>query len=203
MVCLELRDALDPQRLARRDREKVVGHGTDWDQVALRVIGQLVVHQRVDGDHAAEREQQRVIVVRGDETRDRRNAVRALAVLHHHRLAPARRQSLGEQPCRDVGAGAWRQRHDDPHGALRPDLRPRRRREQSASRRLADRQAMWPMLRMDPHVSRRRRRPAPQGLDRAGYGLACLKYFKSGGGWFLRNGISLPRRSGSRSAPRW
>src|SRR5580704_16754468 len=74
------------------------------------------------------REQQRMIVVRADECRDRHDAVAAGAVLDHDGLAPARRQPIREQPRPDIGTAAGTERHDETHGALRPRLGGRLRR---------------------------------------------------------------------------
>ena len=54
------------------------------------------------------------------------DAVATGPVLDHHRLAPARREPLGNQPCRNVGTAAGPERHDEAHVALRPSFRPGR-----------------------------------------------------------------------------
>ena len=61
------------------------------------------------------------------ERRHRRDAVGALAVLDHHRLAPLLRQPFRDYAGGQVHAAARRQRDDEAHGPLRPGLRMRRR----------------------------------------------------------------------------
>ena len=70
-----------------------------------------------------EAEDQRMVVAVGQERLHRQDAVGALAVLHHHRLAPSLRQPLGEQPGDNVHAAAGAERRDQADGVLRPVLR--------------------------------------------------------------------------------
>jgi hypothetical protein len=81
------------------------------------------VEQRIDRDQAGEAEDQRVVFAVGQERLHRQDAVGALAVLHHHRLAPSLRQSLGKHPRHHVHATAGSERRDEPHGALWPGRR--------------------------------------------------------------------------------
>src|SRR5262249_43137993 len=70
------------------------------------VVVELRVRDRVDGDGAADREHERVLVARADERHDGDDAVRAGAVLHDDGLAPALGQALGKQARGDVGRAA-------------------------------------------------------------------------------------------------
>ena len=68
-------------------------------------------------------ENRKVWLSRADEERrHRRNAVGALAVLDHDRLAPFRRQPFRHHARGQIHAAAGRQRHDEADGALRPTL---------------------------------------------------------------------------------
>src|SRR5262249_51521939 len=67
-------------------------------------------------------EQERVLVVRTGECGDGDEAVAARPVLDHHRLAPARRELLCEQPGGDVGAGGGTKREGELDRALRIGL---------------------------------------------------------------------------------
>src|SRR5205807_4292567 len=73
-------------------------------------------------------------------------AARAAAVLDQHRLAPDLRQLLAEQPRRDVGRSARRERHDEAHGLLRPGLRERRAAEQHGRRHCKELQPPHPIV---------------------------------------------------------
>ena len=68
-------------------------------------------------------EDQRMVVAIGKKRLHRQDAVGALAVLHHHRLAPFLREPFGEQPRRHVHAAAGAERRDHADGVLRPVLR--------------------------------------------------------------------------------
>ncbi len=115
--------ASDPTFMAdgRDDRHHGVGDPRDRHEIG-GVVGQLVVQERMRGEDRGRREQQRVIVMGADEGADPDDAVAAGTILDHHRLAPARRQPVGQQPRRDVGTAAGAQRHDEPDVALRPRL---------------------------------------------------------------------------------
>jgi hypothetical protein len=129
----ELGDRCDLRRRRHADRHDGVGHPRDRQQVARR-IGQLLVLERMHRERAAGREQQRMVVVAGDERLDRHQAVGAGPVFDHHRLAPARRQPVGQHARADIGAGARPERHDEPHRPLRPRLRLRLRRQRYGNR---------------------------------------------------------------------
>jgi hypothetical protein len=99
----------------------------DRQQVALRIIGQLVVRIRMGGKGGGRDEQQRVVVVGGDEDVDRDDAVAAGTILDHDRLAPARGKTFREHPGGDIDSGAGTERQDEPHCTLRIALRRGRR----------------------------------------------------------------------------
>jgi len=84
----------------------------------------------MDRERSARREEERVIVVGGDEGLDRDQPVRTGTVLDHDRLAPARRQPVCQQPRPDVRARAGAERHDEFHRSLRPSFSPCLRRPQ-------------------------------------------------------------------------
>ena len=120
----------------------VLGHGQRQGRVdrarhrhdVAHVVGQLVaVDQRIDRDQSGEAEDQRMVVAVGQERLHRQDAVGALAVLHHHRLAPFLRQPLGKHPRHHVHAAAGPERRDHADGVLRP-----------VRRRLGVRCAGWP-----------------------------------------------------------
>src|SRR5215510_11039183 len=117
----ELGQRVDFQGRARGDAEKIVDRGRERHEL-FWIIGQPLVQQVIEAYNAAEREQKGVIVARGEEGGDCRNAICALAVLHHDRLPPALGQPLGDQPRGKVHAAAGRQREDEAHGFLRPRL---------------------------------------------------------------------------------
>jgi hypothetical protein len=80
------------------------------------------VQERIEGDHAGEREQEGMVVARAEKGADGGNAVGALAVLHHDGLAPAFAQPFGDEaPCQ-IRTAAGRQWNDEPHGLFRPGL---------------------------------------------------------------------------------
>ena len=108
-----------------------VRDAADEGKIAQRIVGQL----RIDRRRYRERdigEDKRVSVRLGarDGLRARR-AAGAAAVLDDDRLAKLFGEFGGEEPRRDVGEGAGRERHDDADGAVRPaGLRERRAREE-------------------------------------------------------------------------
>jgi hypothetical protein len=117
----EVGERIDLQHSAGRDPQKIVDDRRDRHEL-LGIVRQPLVQQVVEGDDAAERKQERVVVAGGEETGDRRNAVGALAVLHHDRLPPALAEPLRDQARRQVHAAAGRQRHDEANGFLWPSL---------------------------------------------------------------------------------
>ena len=123
LLARELHEAferIDLQRVGHGERQGRVDRARHRNDVA-HVVGQLVaVEQRIDRDQAGEAEDQRVVFAVGQERLHRQDAVGALAVLHHHRLAPSLRQPLGKHPRHHVHAAAGSERRDQADGALRP-----------------------------------------------------------------------------------
>src|SRR5476651_1891515 len=68
-------------------------------------------------------EDQRMVVTVREKRLHRQDAVSALAILHHHRLAPFLREPFGEQSGGDVHTAAGAERRDHADGVLRPLLR--------------------------------------------------------------------------------
>jgi len=60
-----------------------------------------------------------VVVVRACEGGDGDETIAARPVFYQDRLAPARGQTIREQPRRDVRAGCRPERHDEAHGPRR------------------------------------------------------------------------------------
>jgi hypothetical protein len=119
----EIRERAQLHRRARRDPEEVIDHRHHRNEVGQRIVGQPLVQQRIDGDHAGEGEQEGVLVARVEERGDRGNAVATLTVLHHYSVAPALGETLGEESRREVGSASRRERHYEAHGPLWPTLR--------------------------------------------------------------------------------
>jgi hypothetical protein len=117
----EVGERVDLQHGAGGHPQKIVNDRRDPHEL-LGIVRQPLVQQVVEGDDAAERKQERVVVASREETGDGGDAVGALAVLHHHRLPPALGEPLRDQARRQVHAAAWRQRNDEAHGSLWPSL---------------------------------------------------------------------------------
>ena len=86
----EVRKRSELEGLRRSQRDHDDRDGRDRQQVALRIIRQLVVRIGVGGKGGGRDEQQRVVVAGAGEDVDRDDAVAAGTILDHHRLAPAR-----------------------------------------------------------------------------------------------------------------
>ena len=71
------------------------------------------------------REQKRMVVVGGDESSNRDQAVAARTIFHQDRLAPAGGQSIREQSRRNVRSTGGSERHDETNCSRRIGLRRR------------------------------------------------------------------------------
>ena len=118
----QLIDRIDIHRCRHRDREHDGGDADDRQQVAFGVVRQRVVIVGRHRQDAGRPEPQRMIVGGVDKGLDRHDAVAARAILDHHRLAPARRQAIGEQPGGDVAGAGGAEWHDEFDGAGRISL---------------------------------------------------------------------------------
>ena len=96
---------VDVERGAHRDREERVGGRRDRHQVAVGVIGERLARRRIDGDRPADREQQRVLVARRHESRDRRPGRR---VRDGSRPRPAGPSARRAAPRRAAPSRRWR-----------------------------------------------------------------------------------------------
>ena len=92
-------------------------HHADGREVGDRVVGELRIERRIEGQRADMAEQQRVPVGvglgdggAGDRSRQPR------PVVDHHRLAEAVRHLLADDPAEEIGRSAGRERHDQGHG---------------------------------------------------------------------------------------
>ena len=66
-------------------------------------------------ERGGRRHQQNMVVLGAGERADGDDAVAAGTVLHHHRLAPFRRQLVRDQPRADIDAAAGAKRQDELH----------------------------------------------------------------------------------------
>ena len=92
----------------------------DRDEILQRIVVELGLHERVDGERAVRAGEQRVAVGR----RARRHlgaeaAARAGAVLDHEGLAERLAHALAAQPRDEVRIAAGRERHDHAHRLVR------------------------------------------------------------------------------------
>lgn len=94
----------------------------DRDQVA-RVVGQLIIHERMDDEAAGRPEHQNMIVICAEVSLDGNDAVAARLIFDHYRLAPFGLQLFGKQSSADIRARARTKRHDELHCPRRPVLR--------------------------------------------------------------------------------
>ncbi len=124
----ELGDGLDLHRGRHADAEDGRGVARDRHDVG-RIVGQLLVLERMDDEVAARSPQEGVVVVGGEHGLDRDDAVAAGPVIDHDRLAPFLLEPFLDQPRADVGAGAGAEGNDEADRPLRPlSLRLRRQR---------------------------------------------------------------------------
>src|SRR5262249_53202458 len=118
------RKLLDRRNIqVRRDakRDERVGNARDRHQF-FRIVGQLVVQQRVRGKRGRRRKQQHVVVMRTEHSRNGEEGVASWSVFDDDRLAPLRRQLVGNQSRRDIDARAGSEWNDETNGTLRPLL---------------------------------------------------------------------------------
>ena len=119
----EFREGLHRQRRIDREHELVGDQARDRREVPHRIDRHALVQVRIDRDQAVGAENQRVAIGgRGGDHLGSGVAVRAGAVLHHHRLAERFRELLPDDPRRDIRRAARRNGDDDAHGARRVGL---------------------------------------------------------------------------------
>ena len=81
------------------------------------------MQERMRGERRGRREQQHVIVMRGDERVDGDKGVTAGTVLDDDRLAPFAAEPVGEQASADIRTAAGAERQDQFHRPCRPSGR--------------------------------------------------------------------------------
>jgi hypothetical protein len=118
----EVLERIHFQGFRSRNAEWIVGDRHDRHEIATRIVWQLVMKQWIDGDHSGEREQQHVIVARGEKPGHCRNSVAPLTIFYDNRLTPALGQALCKQARGHVRRAAGRERYDQVHRFLRPRL---------------------------------------------------------------------------------
>jgi len=122
----ELLERCDLERRRHPDGNESIGNPCDGQEIG-GLVGQVVVQIGVGCERGGGGHQQDVIVVGIDESADGDNGVPSGAILHHDRLAPARGQSIRQQPCADIDSRSRTERQQEFDRALRPALRRRRR----------------------------------------------------------------------------
>ncbi len=116
----EFLEALHRKLRVHGEDELIRRHGVDRREIAQRVERHAAVEVRVDGDLAVGQQPHGMAVGRRLRHQLRRDvAVRARAVLHHHRLAERLGKLLREHACRDVGCAPGRNRNDEAERARR------------------------------------------------------------------------------------
>ena len=135
----------------------VTGEARHRNEV-VRIVGELLVLERMHREVAARSPQKGVVVIGGQHGLDCDDAVAARAVIDHDRLAPLLLQPFLDQPRADVGAGAGAERDDPAHRPVRPVSAP----------------APAQVRRAGPNFrARRRRRPIPATNACVSSGCIC------------------------------
>jgi len=115
----QLADRFDRQRRVHQHDLRDRGEERERLEVALRMVSEIGIDDRVHRRGAVVRDQKRVAVGRrlgrGFRADDHGGAG---AILDHHRLAPALGERRGDDARGGVDRAARRGRHDDAHGAL-------------------------------------------------------------------------------------
>ena len=107
-----------------REAEPVPRDLGDRREILLRVVVDVLEHERDEHRHRDRREEERGAVGgRALEGVDRDASARAGPVLDHHRLPEALPEGVGDQARDDVRLPAGGDGHDDPDRLLRPALR--------------------------------------------------------------------------------
>jgi hypothetical protein len=92
----------------------------DGDEIFERIVVELGLHERIDGQRAVRSGEQRVAVRRcGRDRSSAETAARAGARFNDDRLAERCRHALGDDPRHEVGVAARRERHDQPDRLVR------------------------------------------------------------------------------------
>ena len=87
----------------------------DRDEILQRIVAELRLHERIDGERSVRAGEQRVAVGRGFRRHvGAEAAARAGAVLDHDRLAEHLLHVLAGDARDEVGVAARRERHDQP-----------------------------------------------------------------------------------------
>ena len=108
-----------------RNGEDDRGNARDRQQIALDVIWKLLVLVRMHREGPDGREQKRMVVVGGDESSNRDEAIAARTIFDQDRLAPAGGQSVCEQSRRNVRSTGGSERHEETNRSRRIGLRRR------------------------------------------------------------------------------
>jgi hypothetical protein len=77
------------------------------------------------GEGACRPKQKSMVIVRSGERADGDEPIAAGTIFNDDRPAPARRETIGKQPRRDIGCARRPERDDEVHGAGRVGLRRR------------------------------------------------------------------------------
>ena len=96
------------QRWRRRHAQEILNHEGDRREIALRIIWESAVQQRVDCKRAVGREQQRMPVLRLPHPLRREYVVRTGAVLYDDCLVPAFGERVGQSSRHCIRGAAGR-----------------------------------------------------------------------------------------------
>jgi len=88
----------------------------------MRIVSRLLLVIEVDEEDRGRAEEQRVIVPGTDEGIECDEPIAAWTIFNHDRLAPARTQPVGEQPCGDVHSTGGAEGQNEANGARRIGL---------------------------------------------------------------------------------
>ena len=78
-------------------------HIRDREEIPVRVVGKLLVLIRMHDEGACRPKQKSMVIVRSGERADGDEPIAAGTIFNDDRLAPARRETIGKQPRRDIG----------------------------------------------------------------------------------------------------
>ncbi len=107
-------------------------HQADRRKIGARVIADIGVDRRIDGERAGGDQQRVAVRGRADDLAGRDGAAGAAAILDHHRLAQGGAHFLGDHAGDQVVAAARRVRHHESDRPRREIVRERRSRERDS-----------------------------------------------------------------------
>ncbi len=118
--CNQLRERFGRNAVVEDDHVRHVAGQCNRRKILERIVAELGLHERIDGERPVRADEQRVAVGRRARHHLRADAAAgAAAVLHHHRLADRLRNLVADHAADNVGIASGREWHNQMDRPLR------------------------------------------------------------------------------------